>query len=1007
MLYIVLGILSIYNCSNYDRLNGKTLQTANPKNPDQTWRDPEKVSWMNFTKLFELNAKNSGIRKGGIYADGFGSGGRVSLAVYLYDKTQSNGKGECIYSCYSNKNSTSSSDYVELGDMITVKKLPKIGTKTIPESNIISRLQDIDVYRSTCTKWVTDKTPVNSFQAYINTNKVARMGLTGCAGGFSVGVVVGSPAGPAGAAIGGIWGCLIGLLEGTTFHSPIDYVATPVIPKVTQEQYDCQKDYVGLREVVIELTVVNATVRGIKVPVLGTVPLENFYNQDVNSFVKIKEMFMNPLSYPNYYIVAAHRGYWKDVPENSYASYDAAIGVGADMVELDTRLTSDDTLVAFHDICLDRLTTGTGLFRNHSWASIQNLFLKDKAGNVTTYHPVSIRQALTYMKGRALINLDLKDRGDQDVLLKYAFKEAIKIAYQTGTLSQLIIKGKLPLADLKVQLNEVSTQLGIVPALTPKDINYNPVAFGWDTKNVATFVRDYIKDNSVLGMELTYKTSYDPILNYLPATMNKGIRVGNYTFWPEECPGVISEDNFWTQGSCEVYYRQYDYQGDKGRGVPNTGTVLGSGKSSGVESSVESGSPDEGGTKPVTKAIKPTNPLDDGRGDWDWFFKHGANFGITDRPALMIEYLTAAGKRDATVPVITEVPVDSITVTIGTSSTPPQTDNDGDDIEIAPFRKDKQLLKGMVRKISDYRLVNFYTPNTRTIEINCNLLPSRNGGDGSLTNNYFKEDCQQRKESGQPCDCNTVYGGSQEANIRTFPLHTLPEWSVLYPGYDIYINGNWFDVKEPQPLNNPSARKAIPQAMYKMPCTDVFGFWQANGSDAPLSIVEEADPDHTNLDGLVISSTGVPSLVASEKTSSYAGNLTTMAIGGYILAQGGVKRSPMPPGSSTTTPKKKSALGINGFQVYVVSIQNQLLPDDLADYMMQKLGCTDVFMFDGGGSATMLSTVGRGPNPVGLQTTDPVNGDITAGTFPEDRNPKKLRGFRPVPNFLAIQVKKQ
>lgn len=75
------------------------------------------------------------------------------------------------------------------------------------------------------------------------------------------------------------------------------------------------------------------------------------------------EIYNNPSKYPNYIMVSAHRGYWKDCPENSLPAIQAAIDLGADMVEFDITTTDDGTLYLLHDWGLDRLTDGHGVVK--------------------------------------------------------------------------------------------------------------------------------------------------------------------------------------------------------------------------------------------------------------------------------------------------------------------------------------------------------------------------------------------------------------------------------------------------------------------------------------------------------------------------------------------------------------------------------------------------------------------------------------------------------------------
>ena len=46
--------------------------------------------------------------------------------------------------------------------------------------------------------------------------------------------------------------------------------------------------------------------------------------------------------------IVAHRGYHIKFPENSIASYESAITLGADAIELDVRLTADRIPIVYH-----------------------------------------------------------------------------------------------------------------------------------------------------------------------------------------------------------------------------------------------------------------------------------------------------------------------------------------------------------------------------------------------------------------------------------------------------------------------------------------------------------------------------------------------------------------------------------------------------------------------------------------------------------------------------------
>ena len=73
-------------------------------------------------------------------------------------------------------------------------------------------------------------------------------------------------------------------------------------------------------------------------------------------------------------VLVAHRGGAKLAPENTLEAFRSAIDDwGADMLELDVRLTADGHVVVFHDATVDRTTDGTGLVAELTLNEIRGL----------------------------------------------------------------------------------------------------------------------------------------------------------------------------------------------------------------------------------------------------------------------------------------------------------------------------------------------------------------------------------------------------------------------------------------------------------------------------------------------------------------------------------------------------------------------------------------------------------------------------------------------------------
>lgn len=72
-------------------------------------------------------------------------------------------------------------------------------------------------------------------------------------------------------------------------------------------------------------------------------------------------------------ITIAHRGASAVAPENTLAAFKEAVRLGADMIELDVRLSSDGAVMVFHDRNLSRTTDGNGPVEERTLAELRQL----------------------------------------------------------------------------------------------------------------------------------------------------------------------------------------------------------------------------------------------------------------------------------------------------------------------------------------------------------------------------------------------------------------------------------------------------------------------------------------------------------------------------------------------------------------------------------------------------------------------------------------------------------
>lgn len=153
-------------------------------------------------------------------------------------------------------------------------------------------------------------------------------------------------------------------------------------------------------------------------------------------------------------IVVAHRGDWRNAPENSLQAIENCIAMGLDMVEIDVRETQDGQLILMHDETLDRTTTGSGKVSEVTWDYVQTLQLRDGIGHATPHKVPTLEEALKLCRDKILVNLDKS----------YSiFDHCYAVMEKTGTREQVIIKGAIPYQQLKEEFGNYLDKVFFMP----------------------------------------------------------------------------------------------------------------------------------------------------------------------------------------------------------------------------------------------------------------------------------------------------------------------------------------------------------------------------------------------------------------------------------------------------------------------------------------------------------------------------------------------------------------
>jgi glycerophosphoryl diester phosphodiesterase len=147
--------------------------------------------------------------------------------------------------------------------------------------------------------------------------------------------------------------------------------------------------------------------------------------------------------------VAAHRGDWRDAPENSIEALKYAEKLGVDIVEIDLKKTSDDQLVLMHDKTLDRTTTGSGDVSNYTLAQLKRLRLRAGTGHPTSYSIPTFSEELAAARDQVIIDVD-QGWG--------YFTDVLREVQATQTIGQVIVN-VLP----NTSFEEFERQEGAIP----------------------------------------------------------------------------------------------------------------------------------------------------------------------------------------------------------------------------------------------------------------------------------------------------------------------------------------------------------------------------------------------------------------------------------------------------------------------------------------------------------------------------------------------------------------
>ncbi|TXT10871.1 hypothetical protein VHUM_02376 [Vanrija humicola] len=223
-----------------------------------------------------------------------------------------------------------------------------------------------------------------------------------------------------------------------------------------------------------------------------------------------------------------HRGASAFLPENTLASFQAAIKEGADGIESDVHITSDGVILMFHDPTLDRTTTGKGAIKTQPWKDvIENVRTKKEPVQPIPRFEELIDLLMKPENQHVLLNIDCKMQNDpEEMFLDSAADPRSHDEWETLLAPRLILGLWHPVF--------IRPALAHLPLLRRYHIGLSPSlarTYFWDScegfsLNFAMLVgaegQQFIADARAAGKEICVWTVNDP--NEMRTAIGWGIK---------------------------------------------------------------------------------------------------------------------------------------------------------------------------------------------------------------------------------------------------------------------------------------------------------------------------------------------------------------------------------------------------------------------------------------------------------------------------------------------------
>ena len=217
-------------------------------------------------------------------------------------------------------------------------------------------------------------------------------------------------------------------------------------------------------------------------------------------------------------MIVAHRGNWREAPENSIWAIKKSIEAGANMAEIDLSLTKDSVLILMHDRTIDRTTTGKGEPSDFTLDEIKKLYLRDGAGHPTKMRIPTLEEVLEVSKGKIFLNLD---KGFNYIDLVYPMLK------KWDMMNEVLFKGVTTYDEFFSKYNNIKDEIVFMPIIR---LEKTEIEKSWQ------IINDFLKYYDPYGFEFTVGETEEYLIDF-SVLRKKGKRVWVNSLWYEHNAG--------------------------------------------------------------------------------------------------------------------------------------------------------------------------------------------------------------------------------------------------------------------------------------------------------------------------------------------------------------------------------------------------------------------------------------------------------------------------------------